>query len=1253
MRILSISGQNIASLAQPFAVDFTAEPLAGAGLFAITGETGSGKSSILDAMCLALYGDAPRLAGGATTDEIPDPSGDMIKARDPRAILRRGAAQGWAEVRFTARDGQDYIARWQARRARDKADGRLQNVSRSLTRAVDGQSLANQLSAVNEMIVTLTGFSYEEFRRTVLLAQGDFDAFLRADTNDRAGLLEKVTGTGLYRDVSIRIYERHDAARQAHEALIQQRAGYRLLSDEDRAAMEAERATLDEAHQHGITASKALQTQLDLHTRHTTALRQLALAETQEARAIAAHTAATSDREQLARIDRATPLRAPWLAAQTAAIRLEAATTAHATSQTLATEATAKTATAKLQSDQAEVDLAAREAEFKAFGPVWDQAAALDQQILSAATEAEAAQSQASRAAQEATGLRAAFTVLQAEETNQRATQTEAETALASLSADAALTDNWAQVRAQIADHASARKAKTDAEAETAKHTEKLIALAHDLAALIAQTDSDHEAEADLARQSAGLTTRIGAVETAHPARRMGDLAALSSALADMIRAGADHANASSELANARESGEGAATLLATALSDTTRAASDLKRAEAQIAALTAPVERADLAASEAAQAMRLRLEPGAPCPVCGATDHPTHADAALADLAAGLRKDLAAARQASDFARKQQAETLRQQDRATAQAKQAEADGARAGAGIEAALDLWQDARRRAQNLPDCPDLTEDPQNAATLPALAADVAALQQAETKVQGDLAQMRQELTNLTTQRESLRNALTGHGTVREALSTARATAQNAENLARRDATTANDQATRLATALTPILTTLEETTALGDAALADRLADRVAMVEGQRSTRDEARAALTTLAPRIATARSQAEGASAQAATATAQAETRKAALLGLQTERAGLLDGEATASHRTRHNEARKAAQTGFDLARAALTTAQTEAATATARLESAMAEKAEAEKARSRAATDLDAALSASELTSADLDTLFAVSPDAVGALRGRLREIDDTVTSARATLASRRQDYEAALADGRPEDPPEVLTGKLAELEAQATTRSQRAGAIAAEFKRDAQTRTGLAGLEADIATARAELDVWAAVNLAAGSRNGDRFSRIAQSITLDVLVGHANHHLTDLNPRYHLRRGADLALQVEDRDMGDEPRATRSLSGGERFLVSLALALALSRMGGKGGLAATIFIDEGFGSLDATSLDLAIDALETLQSQGRQVGVISHVEAMKDRIPVRISVRKQGGGKSMVEVSGLEAGPCPGSLIAVVNS
>lgn len=174
----------------------------------------------------------------------------------------------------------------------------------------------------------------------------------------------------------------------------------------------------------------------------------------------------------------------------------------------------------------------------------------------------------------------------------------------------------------------------------------------------------------------------------------------------------------------------------------------------------------------------------------------------------------------------------------------------------------------------------------------------------------------------------------------------------------------------------------------------------------------------------------------------AQTNTRNATLQGLQTERAGLLDGEATASHRTRHNEARKTALAGLDRARAALTTAQEESAAATARKDGALAEKNNADLTRASAFTDLDAALAARDLTSADLDALFEVPPDAVEALRRRLRELDDAVTSARATLASRRQDHTAALEGGLPEDPPRILAEKLAELETHATTRSQRMG-------------------------------------------------------------------------------------------------------------------------------------------------------------------------------------------------------------------
>jgi DNA repair protein SbcC/Rad50 len=120
------------------------------------------------------------------------------------------------------------------------------------------------------------------------------------------------------------------------------------------------------------------------------------------------------------------------------------------------------------------------------------------------------------------------------------------------------------------------------------------------------------------------------------------------------------------------------------------------------------------------------------------------------------------------------------------------------------------------------------------------------------------------------------------------------------------------------------------------------------------------------------------------------------------------------------------------------------------------------------------------------------------------------------------------------------------------------------------------------------------------------------------------------------------SDLGLHMMDRDLGDDTRSIRSLSGGERFLVSLALALALSGLEGRQSFVDTLFIDEGFGSLDADTLDTAISALETLQSQGRKVGVITHVAAMIDRIAVAIRVEKRGPGRSVVRLDDGSRGP-----------
>lgn len=163
-----------------------------------------------------------------------------------------------------------------------------------------------------------------------------------------------------------------------------------------------------------------------------------------------------------------------------------------------------------------------------------------------------------------------------------------------------------------------------------------------------------------------------------------------------------------------------------------------------------------------------------------------------------------------------------------------------------------------------------------------------------------------------------------------------------------------------------------------------------------------------------------------------------------------------------------------------------------------------------------------------------------------------------------------------------------------------------------------------------------VWEQLSHLIGVADGKKFRNYAQQMTLDVLLGYVDRHLQALLRLYRPQRIADtLALLVVDRDMGDEQRSVHSLSGGESFLVSLALALGLASLSSNRVRIESLLIDEGFGSLDADTLRFAMDALDSLQSQGPKVGVISHVQETTERIAVKIWVQRTTGGQSRLHI------------------
>ena len=219
------------------------------------------------------------------------------------------------------------------------------------------------------------------------------------------------------------------------------------------------------------------------------------------------------------------------------------------------------------------------------------------------------------------------------------------------------------------------------------------------------------------------------------------------------------------------------------------------------------------------------------------------------------------------------------------------------------------------------------------------------------------------------------------------------------------------------------------------------------------------------------------------------------------------------------------------------------------------------------------------------------------------------------------------------------ETMTAQQSSLDVERESLDQKRGALQRELIQDEQCRTDQLEISRRIDAADLEFQRWSRLSALIGSGNGAVFARFAQGLTLERLVAVANRHLYQLSPRYSMRRSNvtvdDLELEIIDRYQADVTRPMRSLSGGESFLVSLALAVGLSELASGRTAIESLFIDEGFGSLDPATLEIAMAALEGLQTAGKTIGVISHVDAMKERISTQILVQKRDGGCSTLEV------------------
>lgn len=1222
MRILKVRLRNINSLMGDWTIDFENPAYTSEGLFAICGPTGAGKSTILDAICIALYGKTPRL-------------GDLTMGGNEAMSRETGILE--SEVTFLAK-GVRYRAVFSQRRAREKADGRLQQSCVELSRHNETNDTWDILegkykSRFYKLIEQITGLTFEQFTRSVLLAQGSFSVFLKASDNERADALEALTGTEVYSEISQAVYNRFSEEKKNLELLRAQADGTTVLSDEERKAREAELAAVltELASQQSILRAKEA-------VRDTVLARDRAAAEltkTQAEQKALAETIASLADEKLASqaASRALSVKADHAALQEACGRVKAGEEAVKQLDAQHAEAAVRVKAAQNAAAAASEQSEKENKAFEALQPTLREVRALD-----------------SAAAQTAKLLA------------EKDAKAKRETAL--------LTENRTKAGTAKTSLETLRKDETDLTARTAPESQaaRLAERQDDITAALTQFEQSgrelerrcsaleaarralEAARKDEAADKEALAPARAAMESARKALtetetalaqacRDGDLRAATgektaadarvSALAALVGRLEEKSEKEKRLAAKKEECKTHEAALA---DNRTRLAAQETLVKALAEKLEALKKLDDMRSLvERLESERHRLADGAPCPLCGATHHPyfdrtpdilSHAT----DETEKARQELAAAQKAAAVLTTDAARVtgLIEADRTALEALGKELSA------LEAAI----------------------VEGLAALSLSDASIDAVHQAlnETKnaAQG-LAERIALLTSLTEQQRTLADraakAQSEEAKKAAALEAACARSKAAEeSLKATEAERTNSQKAFEAaqTALHAVCAGIAKPPA--EIGLCERWRTRLQKeVAGYR-------AALTNLSD----LRAKASGltASLEALSREEQSIQKRAAELGkarqsleqtladTRAKRSALFadksPDEEEAAFGARRAAAAKAAREAVDRAQAEHQCLERLTGEKSARLEQNTRDRKAADEAlarwnekRSAAGFESDERWSEALLSEAELQARlekYSRLDAQAQALARRAAELEPQLTD-----LTRKADGSVKI---------ESLEEEVSALRQTVSALTEKKGQSQNALALDDQARGRLKDRLEAVRAQEKKQKLWEKLNALVGSANGSRYRTFVQSMTFETLLFHANRALTKISPRYILKKNAvnPLKLDVIDAYQGGIERSADNLSGGESFLVSLSLALGLSAMASRNVRVESLFLDEGFGSLDPDTLEDAMNALAALRSEGKMIGIISHVGQVRERIAAILDVTPGTGGFSTLSGPGV---------------
>lgn len=1220
MQILKLSFENINSLKGAWTIDFQA-PDFRSGIFAIVGPTGSGKTTILDAICLALYGHTPRI--GSITQNANE-------------VMNRDCDSCRSSLEFQTLSGR-YRATWSQKKQKnfDKT-GKYGQVVSTMEKFEDGCWIpitdGSKVTSKKQEVQKIIGLSFDQFKRSVMLSQGDFAAFLKSKPNERAQTLEQITGTQIYSLLSTKVY---DLAEEQKKLFEDKQREVELSPVLDDAVVLTKQEQLK-----GITEeAKVLETQISKIEKESRWISETAELRNQFLRVKAELERLKENRNEFFRKENVVRL------AEHAQNILPIFNTL-IDKQSLREDSIKEKSAAENELVNATKSLKEKDFNFKAAEEalnnenlqkpkklaLFSQIESWDAEISPLIKSSRLAQEEKIKLENETADCKdhlnkAKEDIRKLEEDREKRDLERKEDIKGAFLYQRKDELRDCKITAETLSAALAdAEGKADKASETVKSQEKeaeALRIRKEKIASVIEADKVllKEAEKRLSEILDGKTLDELTQEQLSFSEQIPLLEAVKSALKavcdqkeEIVRQEDVMQRDSAELDNWSSKKEGY---------------------EKEIQSLTSRQEELEaLVQIDELTKFRAELKEGEPCPVCGSLEHPFAAN--LPPEVATAKERLAVVKEESTDLQKNQKEADRK---------------------IDVLKDRILVSEKRLKELRKNLDLAEEEltlkcgragltREGVTEEAAAVLITKKESLLIDIKKRIAKARDAESKAAAAKEKIAGITEELHRVEMVFSNAQTKFESAKSLlaqaqtGREKARTELEQFWRKTAKEYGSVITDGELFAhnpelfkrwIAKAAKYEELLESCREIENSLAIKKGTLPGLVESVERL-------EKSSREKSDQAAELQTE---LKTKQLQRDKLFGTKLVEIERKAYERLLSQLAEAKDQAYENLSKARSVQAAAEQRLKTAEQRSAEAEKNLLSAKTEWTDALKKEKFESEEDWRRARLDSEAINALH---KEITDYKAQSR-SAADRFSEADKKLAEKESQKLTdkslEVLEAEKREASAEKEKLLEQKGELQKELKTDEEARIKRAGIEDELKKLKHQVAVWDRLNTLVGSSSGDKYRRYVQSLVLLTLLKNANVELTKLHSRYRLvKGGGDMEIKVIDSDLADQERPTDNLSGGETFIVSLALALGLAQMASNNVRIDSLFLDEGFGTLDDDSLEKALNALSSLNAQGKTVGLISHVDQIKERIPSKIVVKRSAQpGVSRLEGAGVK--------------